>query len=184
MINHLSYADDRCRSVTVSGVVTDGVTLGHPCCNVDDCKEPLAKVTDEYCHLHIDNGSRCCVKGCVMPREPKFRTCVIREHREEESRRKTLGRRSNEHGKRGNNERGKRKGVKGAFSRRWTHNEQLLVRPCGVVIGRATFYQWESMTAVKVRSHMASTLDELTWYAHSADVHKKHIPSEPPGSGA
>ncbi|PIL31096.1 hypothetical protein GSI_05792 [Ganoderma sinense ZZ0214-1] len=35
--------------------------------------------------------------------------------------------------------------VKSTLTRRWTHNEQLLVRPCGIVISRATFYEAESL---------------------------------------
>lgn len=143
-------------SDTVSAAVTDGVTLGHPCCNIADCKEPLAKVTDEFCHLHVDNGARCCVRGCMMPREQGFRTCVLREHRAEENSRIMRGRRPKDPKKRLVTENGRRKALKGTFSRKWTHNEQLMVRPCGVVIGRATFYQWESMTAVKA-GHLSHT---------------------------
>lgn len=39
---------------------------------------------------------------------------------------------------------------KAAINRRWTHNEQLLVRTCGVVISRATFYEAESPSNVVV----------------------------------
>lgn len=127
--------------------------MGHPCCNEKDCKEPLAKVTDEYCHKHLDNGMLCCVKDCCMPREVGFRTCCIREHRLEEHTRKTRGRKTKtkprqqkEIGVQGSGS----SSVKGAFSRRWTHNEQLVVRPCGIVIGRGTCYAAESMPAVKV----------------------------------
>ncbi len=35
--------------------------------------------------------------------------------------------------------------IKGSLGRRWTHNEQLMFRPCGVVISRATFYESEGM---------------------------------------
>jgi hypothetical protein len=39
---------------------------------------------------------------------------------------------------------------KGRLSRRWTHNEQLFVRPCGVIISRATFFGSEGVSGVKV----------------------------------
>ena len=33
---------------------------------------------------------------------------------------------------------------------RWTHNEQLLVRPCGVIVSRATFFEAESLPNARV----------------------------------
>lgn len=36
------------------------------------------------------------------------------------------------------------------FGRRRTHNEQLLVHPCEVILSRATFYGSEAINAVKV----------------------------------
>ncbi|PIL28517.1 hypothetical protein GSI_08555 [Ganoderma sinense ZZ0214-1] len=35
--------------------------------------------------------------------------------------------------------------VKTTLTRRWTHNEQLLVRPCGVIVSRCTFFEAESL---------------------------------------
>lgn len=140
--------------VTISAAVTDGVTLGHPCCNVDDCKDPLARVTDEYCHKHLTEETHCCVKDCIMPREPGHRTCPTKEHREEENRRKMRTRvlkyRKKPTDEETEKDAGRRKKLKGSFSRRWTHNEQLIVRPCGIVIGRATLYASENVVAVKV----------------------------------
>ncbi|KAK0433594.1 hypothetical protein EV421DRAFT_1718445, partial [Armillaria borealis] len=37
--------------------------------------------------------------------------------------------------------------VLGQLNRKWTHNEQLFVRPCGVIVSRCTFYHAESLTA-------------------------------------
>ncbi|KAK0217792.1 hypothetical protein IW262DRAFT_1463032 [Armillaria fumosa] len=37
--------------------------------------------------------------------------------------------------------------VVGRLNRKWTHNEQLFVRPCGVIVSRCTFYNAESLTA-------------------------------------
>ena len=48
--------------------------------------------------------------------------------------------------------------LKGRFSRRWTHNEQLFVRCCGVIISRATFYGSEGVSGVKVSTIMFSLL--------------------------
>lgn len=43
-----------------------------------------------------------------------------------------------------------RKKSPAVFHRSWTHNEQLILRPCGVFISRATFYQAEAVSGVKV----------------------------------
>lgn len=44
--------------------------------------------------------------------------------------------------------------VKTRFTRRSTHNEQLVVRPCGVIIGRATMFHAEAFSAVKVSNSL------------------------------
>ncbi len=52
----------------------------------------------------------------------------------------------------GKAEAGNRK-LKTFFGRRRTHNEQLIMRPCGVIIARATFFGSEAISAVNV-SHL------------------------------
>lgn len=177
-------------SVTVSAAVTDGVTMGHPCCCVKDCKEPLARVTDQYCHIHLNYGLQCCINDCGMPREPGFRTCALNEHREEEKSRKMRVRRpahqrrqmltGNEDDNGDNAASGRKVKVKGRFTRRWTHNEQLMVRPCGVVIGRATCYGSESMTAVKVRSSFRSGPHKTPLQVFSRSVFPETLPGLEP----
>jgi hypothetical protein len=39
---------------------------------------------------------------------------------------------------------------KAQLGRRWTHNEQLIVRPCGIIIARATFFGAEAVSSVAV----------------------------------
>lgn len=156
----------------ISAAVTDGVTVGHPCCSQHECKVPLRKTTDEYCPAHDHMRSNCCVTNCSKKRDSGFKTCAIPTHRKEETYRTDLaknkkkrlrpnqGREADEYEADDNEgtdletdrfEKGRRREkVKGVFSRKWTHNEQLMVRPCGMVIGRATFYSSESMTAVRV----------------------------------
>lgn len=40
------------------------------------------------------------------------------------------------------------------FGGRRTHNEQLIMRPCGVILSRATFYGSEAVSAVNVGIHL------------------------------
>lgn len=146
--------------------MTDGVTVGHPCCNEPDCKVPLDKVENEYCRQHERLSAECCINGCLGLREAGHRTCSLPQHRAAESARKESRRRraSNRQAPYDTTTRPVKKAtLKGVFSRKWTHNEQLMVRPCGVVIGRATFYNAESMSGVKVSEcHQQSTF--LTFY--------------------
>lgn len=44
---------------------------------------------------------------------------------------------------------GKRR-LRASFGVRRTHNEQLIMRPCGVILARATFYGSEAVSAVNV----------------------------------
>lgn len=165
--------------------------MGHPCCNEHDCKEPLRKVFDEFCPSHQFLGSLCCIETCSSPREPGFRTCKTISHRAEEKRRSDCATaRATRRRVRGVgglsymkdaedtfNAAGRGKGVKkgnvkGVFARRWTHNEQLMVRPCGIIIGRATFYAAESNSGVSV---------SLSWsyppglYIQDADRHAARL---------
>lgn len=40
---------------------------------------------------------------------------------------------------------------KTALTRRWTNNEQLIVRPCGIIVSRATFFEAEGLSNALVR---------------------------------
>ena len=45
------------------------------------------------------------------------------------------------------------KKMKSTLTRKWTHNEQLLVRPCGVIVARATFFEAEAPSNCRVSVH-------------------------------
>jgi hypothetical protein len=51
----------------------------------------------------------------------------------------------------GKSEAGNRK-LRAFFGRRHTHNEQVMMRPCGVILARATFFGSEAVSAVNVRN--------------------------------
>ena len=42
--------------------------------------------------------------------------------------------------------------LKAYFGRRRTHNEQLFVRPCGVIVSRATMYGSEAVSGINIIS--------------------------------
>jgi hypothetical protein len=44
------------------------------------------------------------------------------------------------------------KKIRARLGRRRTHNEQLILRPCGIIVSRATFFGAESVSGVVVRA--------------------------------
>ncbi|KAH8077384.1 hypothetical protein BXZ70DRAFT_1012946 [Cristinia sonorae] len=209
----------------VSCVVMDGVTIGHPCCGVPNCKKPLEKQNDHFCTDHTSESDICSVTTCRLPIVPGTRTCSTPEHQAVEAEYKEVGK-----GRRSLKERLKRarealafeqtlpptvvndmqshegeehnnvediddfdcvlhppslpggditashvngttpspvtsrvsgpattaaspgsgnppKKIRARFGRKRTHNEQFLVAPCGVVMGRATFYNSEAVSS-------------------------------------
>jgi hypothetical protein len=194
----------------IRSTVTDGITIGHPCCAVQDCPEPLPHVKKRFCQLHSHLDSICVVTTCAAIAEPEFCTCADPEHRKIETYYNQQGKAmfqlkhrlerakiSQTHdslssGDNDNNlpdlvpapdsdndnqdDLGEGSGVQGddddalidsdgacdgkpdggnkstraRFGRRRTHNEELCVGSCGVILGRATFYGSEAPNGVRV----------------------------------
>ena len=44
-----------------------------------------------------------------------------------------------------------KKALRAQFGRKRTHNEQLIVAPCGIIVARETFYHAEAVHSVVVR---------------------------------
>lgn len=63
-------------------IVTDGITIGHPCCGVAHCSTPLASNKDRFCPDHQDQGNICCVISCCNHIDPGFLTCSEPNHQE------------------------------------------------------------------------------------------------------
>jgi hypothetical protein len=129
----------------------DGVTLGHPCCSFVHCKVPLTRTNDHFCPIHMDLNLECCVIGCTHSREPGHATRGDSQHRSREEAQSLAIRTPRSLKARIVSAHSSSRSVKARLTRSWTHNEQLMVRPCGIIIGRATFYSSESLPACKVR---------------------------------
>ncbi|KAJ7744876.1 hypothetical protein B0H16DRAFT_1889524 [Mycena metata] len=212
------YIDEDGNEYVVRSTVTDGITIGSPCCAVHDCLEPLVSVKHRYCTLHRALDKQCAVTTCERDSETGFRTCPDPEHRRLESYDYLQGKamfqlkhrlerlkvsqthdslapgsstspnRMADEGDgdlmpelvdapQGDDEddegaaegpgadadedveidvagicEGKpetgNKTVRARFGRRRTHNEQLCVGSCGVILGRATFYGSEAPNGV------------------------------------
>ncbi|KAF9005725.1 hypothetical protein BDZ89DRAFT_966423 [Hymenopellis radicata] len=144
----------------IHGGVTDGVTLGHTCCRVKHCKVPLRSVKDWYCPEHLSLTDKCHVEGCIQLSEAPYITCNSPEHRvlEDEARQRQIAKslhldeqqRLQKDGvptASGKKKKHKGKGKSGKrdihgmkFTRNYTHNEQLFIFCCGVIVSRCTFF--------------------------------------------
>ena len=164
----------------------DGITLGHPRCNVSHCLDRLHSPRDRFCPQHQPLTSQCAIHGCSHPARPNFRTCNVTSHRDYEAQKRAHGTALRRLKKRAeaqtlgttnrsfNSDTGaldealydpdlaadldtllqpkplkataakQKRVMKASLTRRWTFNEQLMVRPCGIIISRATFYEAES----------------------------------------
>ncbi|KZV82042.1 hypothetical protein EXIGLDRAFT_627600, partial [Exidia glandulosa HHB12029] len=167
-----AHACDDCTSTPTpapdrfTGCVIDGITVGHPCCSFTNedqgpCREPLRQSKDRYCPSHLHLMQKCAFRDCSKPRQQGFQTCTSKEHRATEealpkpgasifqlkdrlhltSEAAAARKADKKSGQHGANKKGK-----AVFRRTWTHNEQLAVRPCGIVISRATMYQAEAVS--------------------------------------
>ncbi|KAH9851669.1 hypothetical protein C2E23DRAFT_869110 [Lenzites betulinus] len=191
---HWSHACDLCCWVhqtedgtaqRVRSVITDGVGIGHPCCGVHDCKLPLIRAKGaRYCAQHSSMEAQCSVLSCPLAAEKGFRTCAIPEHRQldehlqlenkaitlvedgsaEDS---ELEIRNEEVECNAKSPEGNKR-IRALFGRRRTHNEELAVASCGVILGRATFYGSEAIGGVlefwKGLFPTVESLPEVLWH--------------------
>ncbi|KAI0707148.1 hypothetical protein C8Q76DRAFT_817301 [Earliella scabrosa] len=146
----------------LSACVMDGVTIGHPRCNVDHCRNDLGSPRHRFCHAHRQLEGMCAIKQCPHAVSDNMRTCNTPAHRAHELEKRERGRAIHRLKKRlaGHStaeesqaatadecvDKTASRAFKTALTRRYTHNEQLIVRCCGVIVSRATFYEAESVS--------------------------------------
>lgn len=204
--------------------VMDGVTLGHPCCAVHNCKIVLTTSRDRFCVMHRHLSNLCAIKECSAPALEGKRTCVNPSHQEVErihilrgeSRvqlQEKLKRQRVSHPNdgiaaevrideliddeeeeefevdnsgqdpnlvHGVNEgisdlRGvsplptqpeamtstSKKRISAQFGRKRTHNEQILVAPCGVILARETFFGAEAIATCAVSLPLCAIVQQF-----------------------
>ncbi|KAJ7718060.1 hypothetical protein B0H16DRAFT_1797918 [Mycena metata] len=74
------YIDEDGNEYVVRSTVTDGITIGCPCCAVHDCLKPLVSVKHRYCTLHRALNKQCAATMCERNSETGFCTCPDPEH--------------------------------------------------------------------------------------------------------
>ncbi|KAF8186277.1 hypothetical protein BJ912DRAFT_972144 [Pholiota molesta] len=157
---------------TLRAAVTDGDSIGRPCCKVHNCTTPLPTNRDHFCIDHAHLKSVCVVTGCTSIAPEGFQTCSTANHRAMEESRNERGKAlfqlrklsslegslpEIEDGTNPDNTQdlATRKSdagntaPKARFARRRTHNEQLLVSCCGIILARGTMFGAEAISGVK-----------------------------------
>ncbi|KIJ05333.1 hypothetical protein PAXINDRAFT_93606 [Paxillus involutus ATCC 200175] len=168
-------------------VVTDGVTVGRPCCGVHNCHEPLLNNRDRFCLQHLGLVNVCAVIGCQQPTVLSTKMCDLPTHQAVEETYTLRGQAFFQLQKRlqrshvanpvdsmpgdGSSDSendteeeeyevdesggprlqdGSSPAIKlrAQFGRKRTHNEQLIVAPCGMILSRETFYGAEGVASV------------------------------------
>lgn len=200
----------------------DGVTVGHPRCNVDQCTNRLRSPRDRFCAAHDSERHVCAIHGCRTSPTDGRRTCNTPEHRHVEEERRQQGQaifrlqrrldnrnaaslvrglsasareadpactddhamelseifdeppvpsrakprasKKKSSSKKDPNAPAKLK-LKNALGRRYTHCQQLMFRPCGVILARATFFEAESVSNARVRLASLSVVASHTHHA-------------------
>ncbi|KAG2095661.1 uncharacterized protein F5147DRAFT_584426, partial [Suillus discolor] len=61
-------------------LLSDGVTVGHPCCAVYNCHIPLSNNHHWFCPTHTSQNNECAIIGCTLPIAGGHRTCSTPEH--------------------------------------------------------------------------------------------------------
>ncbi|KDQ56363.1 hypothetical protein JAAARDRAFT_690535, partial [Jaapia argillacea MUCL 33604] len=196
------YADGR----KVSVVVTDGVTVGHPCCAVHNCHIPLANNRHRFCPNHANEEDRCSIIGCESNVTAGKRTCadplhqdVERTHTERGQARFQLKQRLERARVAHPNDAlpvevnaGEMEDIdlaeeqyvelRAQFGRKRTHNEQLIVAPCGMIHARETFFGAEAVSSVaemiRRTYYYPGLMPDHIFYDNNCTL-RKHVQNDP-----
>ncbi|KAI0669972.1 hypothetical protein C8Q78DRAFT_976510 [Trametes maxima] len=173
---HRRYDNDDGSTDFSDAIVIDGIDMGRPCCGVCHCTGELLSTQDHFCPQHWELHRQCAVEGCNAPKQPGRRVCTAPDHVVIEDWYKLHGKGMfTLAGRRAQRARvahppdalassaavdeiitvevtcpskpdvGNRT-LKANFGRRRTHNEQLAIRPCGIILYRETFPGSETVT--------------------------------------
>ena len=160
--------------------MSDGITIGHPRCAVANCTAALANKRNRYCPGHTYLEGYCSVEGCNEAVIENSLTCGEPEHlalyAKYQNRKGASFQRRTKSGKASKppdeeallEDCGEDDGVmevelacpqkpesgirlRAQFGRLQTHSEQFMVRPCGIIVARTTFFNSETVPQTVVR---------------------------------
>ncbi|KAF8152634.1 hypothetical protein B0H34DRAFT_784636 [Crassisporium funariophilum] len=143
----------------VSVIVIDGVSVDHACCGVPNCKIPLENNRHRFCPEHSCLNSICSIVSCSNAVIPGRKSCALVDYQHIEN---VYNLRTQT--------------VCSQFGRRRTHNEQLFVAPCGMIVARETFYHAEALYSViemiKQTYHLPGTMPEHIFFDNNCSIAK------------
>lgn len=158
-------------------VITDGITIGRPCCKVHNCTQPLPNNCAHFCLEHALLKKVCVVIGCKAKATKGFQTCAETSYHELEETRNDVGKaffqlhhliqqhnmphlldsmttphphdfdQDADDGSQRSNSGNQQ--PKARFSHHQNHNEQLIVSCCGVILAHGTMFGAEVISGVK-----------------------------------
>jgi hypothetical protein len=65
-----------------SVIVTNGVTVGHPCCTTHNCHAPFNNNGDNFCPAHTAmHGHKCAIIACSKNTLVKSKVCYLDKHK-------------------------------------------------------------------------------------------------------
>ena len=169
-------------------VVIDGVTVGCPCCAVHNCKVPLENNRHRFCPNDAAQNLICAIVGCDSPVVAESCTCSEPSHQEVERIHWKRGQARFQLQERLQRARvahpndavaeeadavadvddeaedfevgGKKKEhIRAQFCHKRTHNEKIIVAPCGMIIARETFYGAEGVGSVIISGPLSYIRD-------------------------
>ncbi|KAJ7185334.1 hypothetical protein C8R46DRAFT_981891 [Mycena filopes] len=170
------FENDRGELMKTQAAACDGNTIGHRSCKVHDCKTPLPSLRQHFCADHQHLRLKCAIVECSAEHAVGHRTCNLPDHRALETAYFKRGEAMFQLRSRlkkagvyvpddsvpssdvnavdpetcdGKPEAGNRR-LRAIFGGRWTHNEQLIMRTCGVILSRATLFGSEAVSAVNI----------------------------------
>ncbi|TFK78421.1 hypothetical protein K466DRAFT_579374 [Polyporus arcularius HHB13444] len=165
----------------VDCLITDGISIGRPCCGVAHCTGELRTPRDHWCDAHQEQARWCVIAiftlrtrlqraqvshptDAVSPDAPidnDIEVKILDNGATVECPEKP--------------ETGIRT-ARGKFGRNFTHNEQLLVRPCGMIQGRETFFGSETVPQVvdmlKKKHLMPGSMPRIVCYDNNCGLYK------------
>ncbi|KAF7331311.1 hypothetical protein MKEN_00008300 [Mycena kentingensis (nom. inval.)] len=176
-------------------VVVDGITIGHPCCGVLHCPNPLKKHHDRFfqqsdhqhgyltCsdpnHRELETKRkkrdkamfqlrlRVARAGVANPEDAFAAEMTAEDVEEMEIPDLSCPATKNPNGNRC---------IRALFGRRKTHNKQIIVRPCGVIVARATFFGSETVPQtvdmLKKVFHPQGSMPDIVIYDNNCTLYK------------
>lgn len=79
------YEDEKKNQSRVWPLVTDGISMGHPCCSFFRCTIPLTSNQDRFCPTHCHLVNVCSIVGCSRNTVCGRKACDLKEHQDMET---------------------------------------------------------------------------------------------------